>query len=80
MRGRIVITARANQVHVIAARAALTHDETRRHGKTCSNGVLPHAHCANHRVRQCGRLADEAFSCAVQYQIDSVNPTYDGRA
>ncbi|HEX8112882.1 MAG TPA: hypothetical protein VF516_34360 [Kofleriaceae bacterium] len=86
MRGRIVTTARAHQVHVIAARAALTHDETRRHGKTCStcsNGVLPGAHCANHRVRRCGRLRDAPFSRVARYQIYQiydVNQFYAGRA
>jgi hypothetical protein len=33
MRGRIVTTARAHQVNVIAARAPLTHDEAGRHAR-----------------------------------------------
>jgi len=44
MRGRIVITARAAGVHVIAALAALAHDEARRGAGTRSNAVLPFKH------------------------------------
>jgi hypothetical protein len=80
MRGGIVTTARANQVQVITAHAALTHDEARRHGKTRSNGVLPGAHCANHTVRRCGRLLDAKFFCVGQYQISRINRLYDDRA
>jgi hypothetical protein len=67
MRGRIVITARAVGVHVIAALAALAHDEPRRGGRIWSNAVLPSTHCANHRVRRCGGLRDAQFSRVARY-------------
>ena len=79
MRGRIVTGARADQVHVIAALAALAHDELQRGGRTRSNAVLLSAHCANHRVRRCGRLTVarfttrcrtvEAFICATKWLV-----------
>jgi hypothetical protein len=67
MRDRIVITAHAAGVHVIAALAALAHDEARRCTRTRSNAVLPSRHCANHTVRRCGRLRDAQVSRMVQY-------------
>jgi hypothetical protein len=67
MRGRIVIAARTVGVHVIAALAALAHDEPRRGGRTWSNAVLLGAHCANHRVRRCGRLRDAGFYRVARY-------------
>jgi len=67
MRGRIVTAARVDQVHVIAALAALAHDELPRSGRTRSNAVLLAAHCANHRVRRCGRLRDARFSRVAHY-------------
>jgi hypothetical protein len=80
MRGRIVTTAHAPQIHRIAARGALTHDEAGRHGNTRSNGVLPYAHCADHRVRRCGRLLDAKFFGIGKYQISGINRPYDDRA
>jgi hypothetical protein len=67
MRGRIVTSARADQVHVIAALAALARDELPRTGRTRSNAVLLPAHCADLRVRGCGRLRDARFSRVAHY-------------
>jgi hypothetical protein len=80
MRGRIVTAARVRQIHRIVARGALTHDEAGRHGKTRSNGVLSDAHCADHRVRRCGRLLDAPFFRIGKYQISSINRPCDDRA
>jgi hypothetical protein len=67
MRGGIVTAARADQVHGIAALAAPAHDAPGRGGRTRSNAVLLSAHCANHRVRRCGRLRDAEFSRIAHY-------------
>jgi hypothetical protein len=67
MRGRIVTAALADQVHVIAGRAALAHDEARRSGRIWSNAVLRPVHCADHKVRRCGRLRDARFSRVARY-------------